>query len=80
MRILAQAIEQAGSTDITLIRDALRKTVLQKSLVAGEVLKFEANGQAAYPFVIVQNKPGGKVDIVYPKSAATGDTIAPSPK
>ena len=80
MRILAQAIEQAGSTDKTKIRDALRKTVLKKSLVAGEELKFEANGQAAYPFVIVQNKPGGKVDIVYPKSAATGEAVAPAPK
>jgi len=80
VRILAQAIEEAGSTDKTKIRDALRKTVLKKSLVAGEIMKFEPNGQAAYPFVIVQNKPGGKVDIVYPKSAATGDTIAPSPK
>jgi len=49
-------------------------------LIAGETLKFEANGQAAYPFVIVQNKPGGKVDIIYPKSAATGDAIAPVPK
>src|SRR5437016_1780709 len=80
MRILAEAIEQAGSTDKTKIRDALRKAVLKKSLIAGETLKFEANGQAAYPFVIVQNKPGGKVDIVYPKSAATGDAIAPMPK
>jgi hypothetical protein len=42
-------------------------------------LKFEANGQAGYPFVIVQNKPGNKVDIVYPKSAATGDVVAPMP-
>ena len=80
VRILAQAIQEAGSTDKTKIRDALRKTVLKKSLVAGEVLKFEANGQAAYPFVIVQNKPGGKVDIVYPKSAATGEAVAPAPK
>jgi hypothetical protein len=29
--------------------------------------------------VIVQNKPGDKVDIVYPPDAATGEAIAPKP-
>jgi hypothetical protein len=42
-------------------------------------LKYGSNGQAGYPFVIVQNKPGNKVDIVYPKSSATGEAIAPAP-
>jgi branched-chain amino acid transport system substrate-binding protein len=79
VRILAQAITAAGSIDKTKIRDALRKAVLKDSLLPGAVLKFEANGQAAYPFLIVQNKPGGKYDIVYPKSGATGDAIAPIP-
>ena len=40
-------------------------------------MKFAANGQAEYPFVITQNKPDNKVDIVYPKDAATGDAVAP---
>jgi branched-chain amino acid transport system substrate-binding protein len=79
MRILAQAIQQAGSTDKTMIRDALRKAELKSSLLPGQVLKFGANGQAGYPFVIVQNQPGGKVEIVYPKDAATGQVIAPTP-
>lgn len=79
MRILAQAITAAGSTDKSKIRDALAKAELKKSILPGEVLKFGANGQADYPFVIVQNKPDNKVDIVYPKSAATGPAIAPNP-
>jgi hypothetical protein len=29
--------------------------------------------------VITQNKPDNKVDIVYPKDAATGDAVAPIP-
>jgi branched-chain amino acid transport system substrate-binding protein len=78
-RILAQAITEAGSLDKTKIRDALSKTTLKNSILPGGTLKFEANGQAGYPFVIVQNKPGNKVDIVYPKSAATGDVVAPMP-
>jgi len=80
MRLLAKAIEAAGSLDKTKIRDALRKTELKDSILPGQVLKFGANGQTQYPFVITQNKPENKVDIVYPKDAATGEAVAPSPK
>jgi branched-chain amino acid transport system substrate-binding protein len=79
MRILAQAIEKAGSLDKTAIRDALKKAELKDSVLPGQKLKFSANGQAEYPFVITQNKPDNKVDIVYPKDAATGDAVAPIP-
>ena len=79
MRILAKAIEAAGSLDKTAIRDALKKAELKDSVLPGQVLKFGANGQTEYPFVITQNKPDNKVDIVFPKDAATGDAIAPSP-
>ena len=80
VRALQAAIESAGSLNRTKIRDALRTVELKDSLLPGQVLKFEANGQINTPFVIVQNKPGGKVDIVYPKDAATGESIAPIPK
>lgn len=79
MRILAQAIQEAGSADKTKIRDSLRNTELKGSLLPGQTLKYGANGQAGYPFVIVQNQPGGKVEIVYPKDAATAPAIAPTP-
>ena len=79
MRMMAKAIETSGSLNKTKIRDALAKQELKDSLVPGGVLKFGATGQAGYPFVIVQNKPGDKVDIVYPKNAATGQPIAPNP-
>ncbi len=79
MRILAVAITQAGSTDKAKIRDALRKATLKDSVLPGGVLKFGPNGQVGYPFVVVQNQPGGKVEIVYPKNGATGAAIAPAP-
>ena len=79
MRILAQAIEKAGSTDKKAIRDALSTAELKQAIVPGGVLKFGPNGQCGYPFVIVQNKPDNKVDIVYPKDAATGDSVVPNP-
>jgi branched-chain amino acid transport system substrate-binding protein len=80
MRILAQAIEKAGSLDKTAIRDHLRSGELKSSLLPSQTLKFGANGQAAYPFVIVQNKPNGKVDIIFPADAATGQPVAPKPQ
>ena len=80
MRALAAAITAAGKLDKTAIRDQLRKLLMKDSLVPGQVLKFGKNGQVDYPFVIVQNKPGGTADIVYPKDAATGPPIAPVPR
>jgi branched-chain amino acid transport system substrate-binding protein len=80
MRALAKAIETAGKLDKTAIRDALRNVQLDDSLLPGQKLKFGSNGQISTPFVIVQNKPGGKVDIVFPKDAATGESIAPIPR
>ena len=78
-RALAVAIERAGKLDKTAIRDQLRTVVLRDSLLPGQVLRFGKNGQVDIPFVIVQNQPGGKVEIVFPKDAATGQAIAPTP-
>jgi branched-chain amino acid transport system substrate-binding protein len=80
MRALATSIERAGSLNKAAIRDQLRTVELKDSLLPGQVLRFGTNGQINTPFVIVQNKPGDKVDIVYPADAATGEVIAPKPR
>jgi branched-chain amino acid transport system substrate-binding protein len=80
VRALAAAIEHAGSLDKTAIRDQLRKVELKDSLLPGQLLRFGKNGQIQGSFVIVQNKPEDKVDIVFPLDAATGESIAPKPK
>ena len=80
MRALATAIEKAGSLNKNAIRDQLRVVELKDSLLPGQVLHFGSNGQIHTPFVIVQNQPGNKVEIVYPADAATGEAIAPQPK
>jgi branched-chain amino acid transport system substrate-binding protein len=79
VRVLAAAIERAGSLKKSAIRDQLRAVELKGSLLPGQVLHFGKNGQVDTAFVIVQNKPDGKVDIVYPPDAATGEAIAPKP-
>jgi branched-chain amino acid transport system substrate-binding protein len=80
VRALAAAIQTAGKLEKTAIRDNLRKLQMRDSLVPGQVLRFGPNGEASYPFLILQNKPGGKVDIVYPTDAATGPPLAPKPQ
>jgi branched-chain amino acid transport system substrate-binding protein len=80
VRILALAIEAAGSLDHTAVRDALRKVRLTDSLLPGQVLEFQKNGQVMAPFVIVQNKPGDKVDFVYPEDTKTGEVVARIPR
>jgi branched-chain amino acid transport system substrate-binding protein len=80
MRALAMAIEQAGTLNRTAVRDALRTVEIKDSLLPGQVLRFGKTGQVDIPFVIVQNKPDDKTDIVFPKDAATGDAVAPKPR
>jgi len=80
MRMMAQSIEKAGSLNKDAIRDQLKSGTLKDSLLPGQTLKFGANGQVQNPFVIVQNKPDGKVDIVFPTDAATGQPVAPMPR
>jgi len=79
MRILAQAIQAAGTLNKSKIRDELANAQLKGSILPGQVLKYGPNGQAGYPFLVTQNKPGDKVDIVFPKDAATGPAVAPMP-
>jgi len=78
-RAVLVAIERAGSLEPEKIRAALAALRLEKSIVPGAVLYFTKTGQADLPFVVTQNKPAGKVDLVWPKDAKTGDPVAPIP-
>ncbi len=80
VRALAAAIESAGSLNRTSIRNALHKVRLTDSLLPGKVLKFPENGQVQAPFVIVQNKPGDKVDFVYPEDSRSGEVVTRIPR
>jgi branched-chain amino acid transport system substrate-binding protein len=80
VRALAASIESAGSLDRTSVRNALRKVRLTDSLLPGQILDFPENGQVLAPFVIVQNKPGGKVDFVYPEDTRSGEVVTRIPR
>jgi branched-chain amino acid transport system substrate-binding protein len=80
VRILVAAIQKAGSLKPDAVRNALATVELKDSILPGGVLKFTSSGQAILPFVVTQNKPDNKVDIVWPPSSKTGEAVAPIPK
>jgi len=79
VRALLAALQKAGSLEPERIRAALAALRLTDSILPGGVLSFTATGQADLPFVVTQNKPGGKVDLVWPKDSKTGEPVAPIP-
>ncbi len=79
VRALVAAIEYAGSLEPEKIRVALAKLDMA-SILPGARLRFSPTGEARLPFVVTQNKPGGKLDLVWPKQDKTGNPIAPIPR
>ena len=80
VRALFVAIQNAGSLQPDAIRNALARLQLKDSILPGGVLKFSKTGEATLPFVVTQNKPAGKLDLVWPKAAKTGEPVAPIPR
>ncbi len=80
VRALIAALHAAGSLKPEAIRAALARVDLKDSILPGAELKFSPSGQAILPFVVTQNKPDNKVDIVWPVSSKTGEAVAPTPK
>jgi branched-chain amino acid transport system substrate-binding protein len=79
-RVMLKAIEDAGNLDKAKIRDALAKMDLRSSLVVGGRVWFEPNGQINNDYVMMQNLPGSRVALIYPKEIATAQAIVPIPK
>jgi branched-chain amino acid transport system substrate-binding protein len=80
VRALLAAIHKAGSLKPDAIRAALVSLEMKDSILPGGVYKFSKTGQAVLPFVVTQNKPEGKLDLVWPKEDRTGPPVAPIPR
>ncbi len=79
VRALVAAIQKAGSLKPEAIRNGLATIELKDSILPGGILKFSKTGEATLPFVVTQNKPDGKLDLVWPKADKTGEPVAPIP-
>jgi len=80
VRVLVTALRKASSLKPEAIRSALAAVDLKDSILPGAEVKFSSSGQAIQPFVVTQNKPNDKVDIVWPASSKTGEAVAPIPR
>src|SRR6266545_3083591 len=80
VRVLVTALGKAASLKPEALRSALAAVDLKDSILPGAELKFSSSGQAILPFVVTQNKPNNKVDIVWPAASKTGEPVAPVPK
>lgn len=75
LKVLADAINRAGSTDRTAVRDAIRETRMDSMF--GPV-SFDETGQNDHPVAITQVL-GGKFVTVWPESAAIRKPVLPIP-
>lgn len=75
--VLQMAMEKAGSTDPTVLRDTISQMDLPSTLVGP--LKFNAEGTNAKAAIIVVQIQNGKPVEVYPQAAATAKLIYPKP-
>jgi branched-subunit amino acid ABC-type transport system permease component/ABC-type branched-subunit amino acid transport system substrate-binding protein len=76
LKVLADAIQRAGTTDRTAIRDALRATRIENSIFGP--ISFDERGQNDHPVAITQVQ-NGKFVTVWPASAALKKAIIPTP-
>lgn len=75
LKIVADAITRAGSTDRAAVRDALKTTEMDS--IFGPI-KFDERGQNDHPVAITQVL-GGKFVTVWPDSAAIQQPVLPTP-
>ena len=79
-RVLYAGIKKAGSLDGTKIRDALSSLDFTGSILPGGHITFDATGKPKTEYVMTQNLPAGKVELVWPKGVAGyKDAIMPFP-
>lgn len=78
-RVLYIAMTEAGTNDKTKVVETLRHIDIKDTILPGGTIKFPKDGQVDNPFVVTQNLPGGRVEIVFPKSEASGVAMLPVP-
>ena len=77
LKVAAQAINNAKSTDSTKIRDAIKN--LNLPMTPFGPVKFDANGQNQHTVLITQVQ-GGKYKVAYPANVADAKPIIPAPR
>ncbi len=77
--VIADAIERAGSTDRTAIRDALAKTNMTNHILPQGPIVFGKDGQNVNAQAVVTQIQGGVVKVVWPRKYAEAEPVFPVP-
>ena len=79
MMIAAEAFKRAGSTDGTVLADAIRQTNIVDRMMVGGPIRFDAKGQnTQIASACIQNRNGQPV-VTLPKEAAVMAPVFPVP-
>jgi branched-chain amino acid transport system substrate-binding protein len=79
MMVAADAHKRAGSTAGQALADAMRATKLEKRIMVGGPIEFDAKGQCnTIGSAVLQNKKGIPT-VVLPKEASVGEVVFPMP-
>ncbi|MFG6475554.1 ABC transporter substrate-binding protein [Microbacterium sp. P06] len=77
--LIAQAIEEAGSSDTAAIRDAIAATTYEPLVVNDGPVSFDETGQNSNASVVVMQVQEGSVLQVYPEDLAESPYLYPAP-
>lgn len=66
-RVMFAGISKAGTLDGPKVRDALASLDFKDSILPGGEIKFLEDGRPNTPYMMVQNLPDNKVQIIWPK-------------
>lgn len=80
VKIIAAALENAGSDDPAKVRDAIADVEIEDPLLAFDgPIKFDKSGQNVNATVVVMQVRKGKIEQVFPEEFATANLIFPAP-
>ncbi|MEG3614303.1 MULTISPECIES: ABC transporter substrate-binding protein [Isoptericola] len=77
--VIAEALERAGSTDTTAVRDAVTETGYAPLMVADGPVTFDETGQNTNAAVVVMQIQDGDIVQVFPQEFAETDYVFPAP-
>ncbi|MET7991549.1 ABC transporter substrate-binding protein [Amycolatopsis sp. NPDC005232] len=78
VRVIAAALEKAGSTDASKVRDAIAQTSLTPLTLSDGPIKFSDKGENSTSLPVLTQVQNGAPVVVYPKSAAVKSPVYPA--
>ena len=79
VRVIADALERAGDTDKTALRDAIAETDLESLVASDGPIRFDEEGENENASPILMQVQDGAVKQTYPEDKAEAEPVYPAP-